>query len=175
MTKLRNSISVLALALLAAALVAGCGDSDDGDSPAVTTAAISDAWARTTAPKATMGAAYMNITSQQADRLTGVEVSSDVAESAEIHETVMKDSMDGKAMAPVAGQSHDAAKQKNKMTMREVKSIELPAGETVKLKPGGYHVMLLDLIKPIEAGQQVTLTLVFEKAGRQEVAAVAKD
>ena len=51
------------------------------------------------------------------------------------------------------------------MTMRPVESIELPAGKTVKLEPGGYHIMLLDLVKPLEVGEKIELTLTFDKAG----------
>jgi len=48
------------------------------------------------------------------------------------------------------------------MTMREVDSIELPAGEMVELKPGGYHVMLMDLQAQVKEGDEVPLTLTIE-------------
>lgn len=57
------------------------------------------------------------------------------------------------------------------MVMREVDEIPVPAGETVELKPGGYHVMLLELVAPLEEGSEVELTLTFEKAGEQTVTA----
>jgi hypothetical protein len=59
--------------------------------------------------------------------------------------------------------------------MKEVEMIDLPAGEAVQLKPGGYHVMLMKLKAPITAGMTVPVTLTFEKAGRVTVDAVAKD
>jgi len=55
--------------------------------------------------------------------------------------------------------------------MRQVESIVLPAGTSVILKPGGYHVMLLDLVDPLKEGDLLNLTLVFEKAGAIEVEA----
>lgn len=55
------------------------------------------------------------------------------------------------------------------MKMRQVPSIALPAGKTVELKPGGYHVMLLDLKQQVQEGQTVPLTLIIEgKDGKRE-------
>lgn len=51
------------------------------------------------------------------------------------------------------------------MEMVEVGRIDLPAGETVALEPGGYHIMLLDVEEPLEAGDEIEVTLEFEKAG----------
>jgi len=55
------------------------------------------------------------------------------------------------------------------MKMREVEAIELPAGKTVELKPGGLHIMLMGLKAPLKAGSSVPLTLKFEKAGEVSV------
>ena len=52
------------------------------------------------------------------------------------------------------------------MMMRPVAFIELPAGVAVELKPGGYHIMLLNLVEPLEVGTSFELTLVFEHAGQ---------
>jgi len=60
------------------------------------------------------------------------------------------------------------AMQDNVMKMRQVAGIDLPAGKAVELKPGGYHVMLIDLAKPIAAGDHVALTLIVEDAARQQ-------
>ena len=60
------------------------------------------------------------------------------------------------------------------MTMQEVESVPVPAGGTVTFKPGGYHVMLIDLVAPLEVGQTVPLTLTFAKAGRIEVTATVR-
>ena len=63
------------------------------------------------------------------------------------------------------------------MRMREVKAVELPKGVKVSLKPGGFHIMLMNLKKPIAAGDKIPLTLVIETQGKHEnilVEAVAK-
>jgi copper(I)-binding protein len=103
---------------------------------------------------ANAGAAYMQLTSPEADRLLGVSVPQSVAARAEIHETVMS----GDAMA-----------------MQQVEAIELPAGQTVSLEPGGYHVMLLELAEPLEAGETFELTLDFERAGDVVVVIEVRD
>jgi copper(I)-binding protein len=61
------------------------------------------------------------------------------------------------------------------MTMQPVDRIEVPAGETVSLEPGGYHIMLLALADPLEVGATVELTLTFEVAGAQVVRAEVRD
>jgi copper(I)-binding protein len=55
------------------------------------------------------------------------------------------------------------------MKMRQVDGIDLPAGKTVALKPGGYHIMLTGLAQPLAAGQSFPLTLDFAKAGARQV------
>jgi copper(I)-binding protein len=65
------------------------------------------------------------------------------------------------------------AMQDNVMRMRQVPAVELPAGKAVDLKPGGYHVMLMDLKQPVKEGDTVPLTLVFEgKDGQRETVEV---
>jgi copper(I)-binding protein len=100
------------------------------------------------------GAAYMTIVNEgaDADRLTSAE--SNVANSVELHQTVMKD---------------------NVMSMSPVEAIEVPANGQVELKPGGYHVMLVGLKQDLKVGDIVKLTLVFEKAGRIDVEAEVKN
>ena len=111
---------------------------------------VSDAWARTSPAMATMGAAYMNIEAPAGDTIVGVRVPTAIADHAEIHEVV-----------PAEGEadSMDAA-----MVMQQVMSLELPAGETVELKPGGYHIMLIDLATELEIGSSFNVILDFEKA-----------
>lgn len=61
------------------------------------------------------------------------------------------------------------AMQDNVMRMRQIPALQLPAGKTVELKPGSYHVMLLDLKQQVKEGDTVPLTLVFEgKDGKRE-------
>jgi len=57
----------------------------------------------------------------------------------------------------------------DKMMMRQMTSIEIPANGTVELKPGGYHLMLMGLDSPIKDGEQLKMTLQFEKAGKVDV------
>lgn len=110
---------------------------------------VTDAWARVTMPGQAVGGAYMQIQSDADARLVGV--SSPVSARVEMHE--MK--MDGDVMR-----------------MREMKAIDLPKGRTVSLEPGGYHIMLMKLKKPIAAGEIVPLTLVVESGGKQQTVEV---
>jgi len=71
------------------------------------------------------------------------------------------------ASSPVAGvvEVHEMVMDGNVMKMRAVTGLELPAGKAVELKPGGYHVMLMDLKQELKAGESVPVTLVIEGAG----------
>lgn len=108
---------------------------------------IADPWARATIGQSRNTAAYMKLTNRgtEADRLVGA--STPVAGKVELHTTVR----DGDVMR-----------------MRELKGVELKPGQAVAFAPGGMHVMLLD-VEPLRAGRTFTLTLEFEKAGRQDV------
>ena len=66
-------------------------------------------------------------------------------------------------------QLHSMAMEGDVMKMREVEAIDLPAGKTVELKPGGLHLMLMGLKSPLKEGSKVPLTLKFEKAGEVKV------
>lgn len=71
------------------------------------------------------------------------------------------------ASSPVAGvvEVHEMAMDGNVMKMRAIPGLDLPAGKTVDLKPGGYHVMLMDLKRELKPGETVPVTLVIEGAG----------
>jgi periplasmic copper chaperone A len=75
------------------------------------------------------------------------------------------------AASPVAGivEIHEMSMEGNVMKMRAVPALELPAGQPVSLKPGGYHVMLLDLKRPLKAGETVPVTLTVEGADGQRL------
>ena len=103
--------------------------------------AVEGAWARASVPGQKATGAFMRLTAPQAMRL--VRVQSPAAGVAEVHE--MK--MDGDIMK-----------------MRAVPLLELPAGKAVDLKPGGYHVMLMDLKAPLAKGTSVAVTLFFQDA-----------
>ncbi len=106
---------------------------------------VTDAWARATMPGQKVSAAYMTIRSDVDAKLLGA--SSTAVPRVELHEM----RMDGEVMR-----------------MREVGTLALPAGKPVKLEPGGYHIMLMNLGRPIAAGEAVPLTLTIESDGRQE-------
>jgi periplasmic copper chaperone A len=129
-------------------VAAGCGG-DEGIS-------IDGQWARNSPMSAERGAVYMNITSADGDRLLSASVDPSIAATTEVHETV-----------PAEGESGDDGMAM--MMMQQVDAIDLPAGETISLKPGGYHIMLIDIAKPLEIGQKFTVTLNLEKAGEQVV------
>ncbi len=108
---------------------------------------VSGAWARATVPQQKATGAFLRMDASTASRLIGV--TSPAAARVEMHEM----SMDGDVMK-----------------MREVAAIELPAGQAVELKPGAYHLMLMDLKKPIAAGEAVPLVLTFEaKGGKRQI------
>ena len=116
---------------------------------ASTSIVVEQPYARATPAGAQTGAAYMTIENKAnaADRLTGV--SSDIAAQAQVHEMSMDNGV---------------------MKMREVTGgLSIPAGGSVTLKPGGYHVMLMGLKKQLAAGDSFPLTLTFEKAGNISV------
>ena len=109
-----------------------------------------------------MGAAYFDITSVDDDSLVAVSVSSDVAARAEIHEVV-------KAMDMGDDEMHDHdmgddGMHDGAMSMQEMDALDLPAGTLVQLVPGGYHIMLIDLAKPLVVGETFDLTLDFDQA-----------
>ncbi|MBS3998302.1 MAG: copper chaperone PCu(A)C [Hydrogenophaga sp.] len=105
---------------------------------------VDGAWVRGTVASQKASGAFMKLTASAPVRLVAAQAS--VAGVVEIHQMEM---------------------DKDVMKMREVPAIELPAGRTVELKPGGLHVMLMDLKQPLKAGDMVALTLVFEDAAKQ--------
>ena len=114
--------------------------------PVMAQVTVKDPWVRATVPAMKSTAAYMQITSAKDARL--VEAKSPVAGVVEVHEMIM---------------------EKDVMKMRAVKGLDLPAGKTVELKPGGYHVMLMDLKGQVKDGDMVPLTLVVEgKDGKRQ-------
>jgi copper(I)-binding protein len=115
-----------------------------GAEPAVR---VTHPWARPTASHANTGAVYLSLTSMTGDRLTGC--SSPVAKSAALHQT-----------------SQTAS---GVMQMRPVPTLDLPAGQTVTLAPGKYHVMLEGLSKPLVAGTSIPLHLTFAHAAPVDV------
>ena len=110
---------------------------------------VTDAWARATMPGQPVSGAYMNIQADADARL--ISVSSPLIPQVEVHEMKMDGDM---------------------MRMREVKAIDLPKGKTVSLKPGGFHIMLMNLKQPIIAGEMIPLALVIESGGKRQTVEV---
>lgn len=155
---------------------AACGDdsTESADTAATETTAaamgelaISGQWARTSPMDAANGAAYLTVTSPEADRLVAVKVDASVAGMAQIHETVMvtDDTMAMGSDTTMAMGSDTTMNMGGEMEMREVDGIDVMAGEPLVLEPGGYHIMLMELAAPLEVGTSISLTLTFEKAG----------
>lgn len=156
-------IAGLAVAALAAGGLAACGDDND----AAGGLEITGAWARTSPAMVQAGAAYMTISSGEAVSIVSARVEADVAGVAELHEVVPVDGgdMGGDEAAegesePMEDEAMEGMEGEMAMTMQEVTSIDIPAGGTVALEPGGYHVMLLDLPDPLETGEEFDVTLV---------------
>jgi periplasmic copper chaperone A len=172
------AVALLTLTGLGLGLTA-CGD-DDGGSSGTASVTVTDAWARTSPAMASVGAAYMTLESKDGDALVGASVDPSVAGKVEIHETVMAESSDttmgmGSDTTAMGMGSDTTMAGSGAMTMQPVASIPLPAGEAVSLAPGGYHLMLLDLAKPLTTGETIQITLTFEKAGSQTVDAEVRD
>jgi copper(I)-binding protein len=105
---------------------------------------IVNAWTKATVPGQKVAGVYLEILSPLEARV--VDVSFPLARSAEIHSMKMENGT---------------------MKMRPLKTLELPAGQWVKLEPGGLHVMLFDLERPLRAGQRLPLTLTVELTGQR--------
>ncbi len=155
-------VTIAALALLAA-----CGQQPAAEAPAAAATpasapaasatagiAITNASARATPDGAAVAGGYLTIANAgaEADRL--VSATSPRAGRMELHEMAMDGGM---------------------MTMRPVTGIDVPAGGTVELKPGGLHLMFLDIPAPFKAGETIPVTLTFEKAGAVEATLTVTD
>ncbi len=106
------------------------------------TVQIKDAWARSSVPGQKASGAFMKISAKDGAKLVA-------------------------ASSPAAGvvQVHEMTMEGNVMKMRALAGgLDIPAGQTVELKPGGYHVMLMDLKAPLVKDSSVALTLVFKDA-----------
>ncbi len=102
---------------------------------------VKGAWVRSTVPGQKGTGAFMKITAKEGARLVGVLTPA--AGVAEVHEMKMDNDI---------------------MKMRALPFLDLPAGKAVEFKPGGYHMMLMDLKRPLAVGSKVPMTLVFKDA-----------
>lgn len=102
-------------------------------------------WARATVQGQLGTGAFMTLTAKEPVRLVG-------------------------AASPVAGvvEIHEMAMEGNVMRMRAVEGLDLAAGKPVELKPGGYHVMLMDLNRTLKAGEKIAVELRFETKDKKQ-------
>lgn len=198
----RAVIGLAVVTVAALGLVACGDDEDSSSDTTTTAPAadvtVSDVWARPVEDLTAKdtSAIYMTITAgAEGDTLTKASVPSDVAGTVELHETVAAEegeSMEGdmESTTTMMGDMEttttmmgdmessstmmgdDAGDMSGMMTMRQVPSIEVPADGSVELKPGGLHIMLLDVKKTLAVGDTIEVTLTFENAG--EVTATAE-
>jgi copper(I)-binding protein len=146
---MKAAVLLIVLAVFAAA-AAQCGPvAPEAAAPDVQAGGpnvtVLEAWARPSPMSAGNGAVYMSLANQgdRDDALLAVE--SDVAEAVELHETTMGEN--------------------EVMRMQPVARIDVPAGGSTSLEPGGKHVMLIGLKQELSPGQTITLTLNFERSG----------
>ena len=114
---------------------------------------VSQAWARASAGAAQAGGAFMAVTNTNEHDHMLLSASSDVAKRVELHNHTMENGM---------------------MKMRKVEGINLPAGGTIMLQPGGYHVMLMGLHAPLKEGSTFPVTLTFDNGKDVTVDVVVK-
>jgi copper(I)-binding protein len=137
---------VLAILPIASGLMAGPAEAHEFKAGALL---LEHPWTRATAKGAEMGGGFVTIVNSgsEADRLIGGSFA--LAARAEVHEMKMEGDV---------------------MKMRQLEGgLDIPAGATVELKPGSYHMMFMKLTAPLEAGTKVKGSLVFEKAGEVPV------
>jgi copper(I)-binding protein len=106
---------------------------------------VTGQWARQSPMATDMGATYLTINAEKDDELVSAMVDTSIAGMTQVHETVMGEG--------------------DSMEMQEVERIAIRAGTPTELKPGGYHVMLMNLVKPLELGTEISITLTFARAG----------
>ncbi len=105
---------------------------------------VKDAWIRGTVPGQSATGAFMELTAKSAVRLIGA--ASAAAKNVEVHNMTMENGV---------------------MKMFPVDGVDIPAGKTIKFAPGGYHVMMRNLQKPLNPGDKVLLQLTFELANKK--------
>lgn len=137
--------------LITTALLSACLLSSNAFSAEYTVGdlVIKDPYARATAPMAPVAGGFMSITNngKQADKLVGGKVG--FSQLVEVHQMSMTDGV---------------------MKMSQVEGgLEIPAGETVELKPGGYHLMFIGLMEQLKPEEQRKGTVIFENAGEVEI------
>ncbi len=191
---------VAALVLVVAAVGCGSDDSATADPEPAGELTVTEVWARPGIAGGNTGI-YLTIEGGETDdRLVGVTTDPDFAESVEIHETVTVDDAgdmtddtgDGHDMTDDTGDGHDMTDDAAHddqgddvdhgdhgatpmRTMRPVEAVEVPAGATVALEPGGLHVMVMGLTDELAPGDTFAVTLHFENAGELHTTATVAE
>ena len=114
---------------------------------------FSDAWVRSSVPGQVNGAGYVKIQNKGSDPDRLLSASSTAATTVELHTVITENGV---------------------AKMREIQGLDIPAGKTISMAPGGYHVMFLQIKEPFKEGSVIPVTLKFEKAGSVKVNFVAK-
>ena len=142
-------VSILALGACSKAPESAVENPPPAPAPVSTSVSVTEPWAAITPAGAKVGAGYFTVTNPgvTADKL--VSAVSPRAKSVELHEMKMDGAM--MSMRPVVG------------------GVKIPSGGTVKFAPGGYHLMFMDINAPFADGQEIPVTLTFDKAGVVEV------
>lgn len=143
---MKSKIVIFGL-LLATMLVSACG-------AASRELTIQDAWARS-ANTGENGAAYFTIANGTSTTDTLLGVSSDIATAAEVHMSM--------------GDANGV------MSMQMQEAVQIPGGDQVEFKPGGLHIMLVDLNRDLKAGDTISLTLRFQNAGKVAIDVLVKE
>ena len=153
-----KKIAVLLLAVFVLLFVVACGaspesgTSSENDSPQIK---VMEPWSRPSPMTAGNGAVYMMLMNEGGNTDTLVSVETDVAEVVELHETKMEN--DVMKMSPIEG------------------GIEVPGGGSAELKPGGMHVMLINLKEELVPGKKISLTLNFAKSTPMKIEAEIRE
>ena len=148
MRKATFTVAAIAALTLIATSCGSSTSSTDTVAPDTTVAAtettftVDGAWARTSPMESTVGVVYMNVTPSADDALVGASVDMAIAKMTQVHETTT--AADGS------------------MGMQEIASIPMTAGTPLALVSGGFHIMLMELAKPLETGTSIAVTLTFE-------------
>lgn len=180
---MHNKRLVFMVALLITGLMAACQTETPAAENIVEAGdlVVREAWVRPAVLEGGNGAAYMLIenTGTTDDQLIGASAS--FAEAVEVHETFVVDEDD--MAGDMEGMEHDMDHDMDHgmegmgdmMGMRQIPQLVIPAGETVALEVGGYHVMLIGIADPLEPGEMVEVTLVFENAGEVVIPAEVRE
>lgn len=171
---MRRSVAAVVLGVLA---LPGCGS----DEPAATFEATA-AWSRPSPPGAVDGVLYLTVGSDVDDEIVAVEVPADVATSAELHATTTADGApshhgDGDETETTGATDTTSASvlAGDVLVMSQLETVPIEGGTTVEFEPGGNHVMLVGLARPLERDEHYTATLRFASGRSLAVDVVVAD